>query len=169
MDRLLIKQEEQRRRFEAIVRGDADLVQLLNAARELRVPQWRIVAGCLYQTTWNVLTNKPARTGIKDYDLIYFDDSDLSWQAEDQVVKRVNARMSDLPAPVEVRNQARVHLWFKKRFGADYAPLRCADEFPSALCVHRSRLGCAPGIRRVLGHRCSIWFRRSLQHGDPAQ
>jgi len=128
MDRLPIKQEEQRRRFEAIVRGDADLVQLLNAARKLRLPQWRIVAGCLYQTTWNVLTNKPARTGIKDYDLIYFDDSDLSWQAEDQVVKRVKARMSDLPAPVEVRNQARVHLWFKKRFGADYAPLRSADE-----------------------------------------
>jgi uncharacterized protein len=29
---------------------------------------------------------------------------------------------------VEVRNQARVHLWFKQRFGADYPPLRCADE-----------------------------------------
>src|SRR5215468_2319869 len=128
MDRLLIKREEQRRRFEAIVRGDADLVRLLNAARELRLPQWRIVAGCLYQTVWNVLTNKPVRTGIKDYDLIYIDDTDLSWEAEDKVVRLVNARMSDLPAPVQVRNQARVHLWFKQRFDADYAPLRCADE-----------------------------------------
>ena len=82
----------------------------------------------MYQTVWNVLTNKPVRTGIKDYDLIYFDDTDLSWEAEDQVVRLVNARMSDLPAPVQVRNQARVHLWFKQRFGADYAPLRCADE-----------------------------------------
>ena len=121
-------QEEQRRRFEVIVRGDADLVRILYTARELNLPQWRIVAGCLYQTVWNVLTNKPARTGIKDYDLIYFDDRDLSWEAEDQVVQRVNARMRDLPAPVEVRNQARVHLWFKQRFGADYAPLRGADE-----------------------------------------
>jgi hypothetical protein len=60
------------------VRRDPDLVQSLIAARELRLPQWRIVAGCLYQTVWNVLTNKPARTGIKDYDLIYFDDTDLS-------------------------------------------------------------------------------------------
>jgi len=124
----LTPQEEQRRRFEVIVRGDADLVRILYTARELNLPQWRIVAGCLYQTVWNVLTNKPARTGIKDYDLIYFDDRDLSWEAEDQVVQRVNARMRDLPAPVEVRNQARVHLWFKPRFGADYAPLRCADE-----------------------------------------
>jgi uncharacterized protein len=86
------------------------------------------VAGCLYQTVWNVLTNKPARTGIRDYDLIYFDDCDLSWGAEDQVVQRVALRVRHLPAPVEVRNQARVHLWFKQRFGADYTALRCADE-----------------------------------------
>jgi uncharacterized protein len=122
------QQEELAHRFAKIVRGDRDLAHLLAAARELALPQWRIVAGCLYQTVWNALTNKSARTGIKDYDLIYFDDSDLSWEAEDQVVRRVGARITDLPAPVEVRNQARVHLWFKQRFGADYPALRSADE-----------------------------------------
>ena len=115
-------------RFEEIVRADPDLMRLLTAVRELQLLQWRIVAGCLYQTVWNVLTDKPARTGIKDYDLIYFDDSDLSWEAEDQVVRRVAGLLSDLPAPVETRNQARVHLWFKQRFGADYPALRSADE-----------------------------------------
>jgi uncharacterized protein len=120
--------DEQRRRFEEIVRGNPDLMFLLTAARELGLAQWRVVAGCLYQTVWNVLTNKPARTGIKDYDLIYFDDRDLSWEAEDHVVRCVGLRMRDLPAPVEVRNQARVHLWFKRRFGVEYAALRCADE-----------------------------------------
>jgi hypothetical protein len=123
-----LQPEEQCRQFEAIVRGDADLFRLLKAARELDLPQWRIVAGCLYQTVWNVLTNKPPRTGIKDYDLIYFDDTDLSWEAEDHVVRCVNECVSDLPAPVEARNQARVHLWFQQRFGANYTPLRCADE-----------------------------------------
>ena len=29
---------------------------------------------------------------------------------------------------MEARNQARVHLWFKPRFGADYPPLQSADE-----------------------------------------
>ena len=66
--------------------------------------------------------------GIRDYDLVYFDDRDLSWEAEDRVVQRVALHTRHLPAPVEVRNQARVHLWFKQRFGADYTPLRCADE-----------------------------------------
>jgi uncharacterized protein len=120
--------DRQLRRIEEIVRGDPDLFPLLTAARELGLPQWRVVAGCLYQTVWNVLTNRPARTGIRDYDLIYFDDRDLSREAEDQVEQRVALHMRHLPAPVEVRNQARVHLWFKQRFGADYAPLRCADE-----------------------------------------
>ena len=120
--------EEHRRRFEDIVRSDPDLVRLLTAARDLNLPQWRVVAGCLYQTVWNVLTNKPQGTGINDYDLIYFHDTDLSWEAEDQIVKLVSTRMSDFAAPVEVRNQARVHLWFKQRFGADYAPLGSADE-----------------------------------------
>jgi hypothetical protein len=29
---------------------------------------------------------------------------------------------------VEVRNQARVHLWFEAHFGEPYAPLSCTDE-----------------------------------------
>lgn len=43
-------------------------------------------------------------------------------------MQRVAQRMRNLSAPIDVRNQARVHLSFKQRFGADYAPLRCADE-----------------------------------------
>lgn len=120
--------DEQRRRLAEIIRNDPDLMYLLAAARELELPQWRIVGGCLYQTVWNVLTHRAARTGIKDYDLIYFDDRDLSWEAEGLVMQQVSLRMTKLPAPIDVRNQARVHLWFKDRFGADYKALQCADE-----------------------------------------
>ena len=37
------------------------------AVRSLRLPQWRLVAGCLYQTVWNGLTGRTPATGIKDY------------------------------------------------------------------------------------------------------
>jgi len=120
--------EGQRHLFEQIVRADPDLMRLLRAVRDLGLPQWRLVAGCLYQTVWNVLTGRPRRTGIKDYDLIYFDASDLSWAAEDSVIREVAAATHSLPGPVEVRNQARVHLWFEQRFGAPYPPLACADD-----------------------------------------
>jgi len=122
-------------RFEQIVRADPDLMGLLAAVRPLGLPQWRLVAGCLYQTVWNVLTGRPRRTSIKDYDLAYFDPSDLSWQAEDTVIRRVAAATRGFPGAVEIRNQARVHLWFEGRFGVAYPPLESTD---AALCRYAS-------------------------------
>ena len=120
-------EEERRFRFEEIIRSDSELMALLIRLRDLCLPQGRLVAGCLYQTVWNALTGRPRGTGIQDYDLIYFDD-DLSWNAEDAVIRRVTDATSDCVGPVQVRNQARVHLWFENRFGAPYPPLHCADE-----------------------------------------
>jgi hypothetical protein len=119
---------QHQREFEQIVRADPDLMRLLGAVRGLALPQWRLVAGCLYQTVWNVLTGRPRGTGIKDYDLIYFDASELSWAAEDSVIGKVARATRGLSGPVEVRNQARVHLWFEHRFGGPYPPLACADD-----------------------------------------
>ena len=110
------------------MRADPVLMTILEGAKELRLPDWRLVAGCLYQTVWNTLTGRPAGHGIRDYDLVYFDDSDLSYEAEDQVIRRCESFAADLPATLEVRNQARVHLWFEDRFGAAYSPLRSTDE-----------------------------------------
>jgi hypothetical protein len=120
--------EQQSRDFDAIIRSDPGLMDLLHRLRPIRLPQWRLVAGCLYQTVWNVLTNRPRRNGIKDYDLIYFDPADLSWEAEDAVIRLVATATQDCLGPVEVRNQARVHLWFETRFGCAYPQLVCADE-----------------------------------------
>ncbi|UHC16377.1 nucleotidyltransferase family protein [Methylobacterium currus] len=115
------------RRLAAIVRADPDLMRLLAAARGLALPQWRLVAGCLYQTVWNVLTGRPPGHGIRDYDLIYFDAADLSWEAEDAVLRRAAPVLAPCIGPVEIRNQARVHLWFESHFGSPYPPLPSAD------------------------------------------
>jgi len=39
----------------------------------LALPDTWIVSGCLVQTVWNVLTNRPVDHGIADYDVFYFD------------------------------------------------------------------------------------------------
>jgi len=46
-------------------------------------------------------------TGINDIDVFYFDDSDIGWDAEDRVIRAVDARFAGVPVPVQVRNQAR--------------------------------------------------------------
>jgi hypothetical protein len=114
--------------LERIVRADLDLMDLLYTAREINLPQCRVVAGCIYQSVWSVLTGRPRGTGINDYDLIYFDPGDISEGAEKAIEKAVQSRLPAFPAPIEVRNQARVHLWFEGYFGIAYPPLRSADE-----------------------------------------
>ncbi|MET3779969.1 hypothetical protein ABIC32_000599 [Brevundimonas sp. 1080] len=113
----------------AIVRADAGLMHVLTTIRALGLPDWRLVSGAVYQAVWNARTGRPAGYGVKDYDLAYFDGSDLSYEAEDVVIKRVAAAFDEpFRSQVEVRNQARVHLWFQNRFGEPYAPLHSTDE-----------------------------------------
>jgi hypothetical protein len=77
----------------------------------------------------NHLTGRPETYGIKDYDVGYFDASDISYEAEDVVIRRVAAAFEPpLRELVEVRNQARVHVWFEGKFGEAYAPLRSTAE-----------------------------------------
>jgi hypothetical protein len=115
-------------RFEQIIRSDGDLMGLLKCLRAIALPEWRLVSGCLYQTVWNVLTRRPPGTGIQDYDLIYFDGGDVSWEAEDAVITRVTAAATQCIGPLQIRNQARVHLWYEQHFGMPYASLSSADE-----------------------------------------
>ncbi|MGK3204076.1 nucleotidyltransferase family protein [Amycolatopsis sp. MEPSY49] len=109
------------------------LVEVLGRARDLGLPDWYLTAGCLVQTVWNVLTGRAAGDGIKDFDLFYFDRSDLSWAAEDRVIRA----WRDFPAEVEVRNEARVHLWYEVKFGVPCLPFASSeaaiDAFP-AVC-----------------------------------
>lgn len=108
---------EQAAALETILRADPIVWQALTLARSLDLPDWLIVSGALYNTVWNSLTGKPSGHGIKDIDLFYCDGSDLSYEAEDVIIRRAALRFERLPLPVEVRNQARVHLWYPDRFG----------------------------------------------------
>jgi hypothetical protein len=116
-------------RLEAILRASPSLMRVLETARELDLPDWLIVSGAVYQRVFNHLTGREADYGIKDYDLVYFDGADISYDAEDAVIRRV-ASAFDPPLRdlVEVRNQARVHVWFEGKFGEPYAPLSCSAE-----------------------------------------
>ncbi|HEX7758160.1 MAG TPA: nucleotidyltransferase family protein [Caulobacteraceae bacterium] len=111
-------------RLDAILRATPGLMHVMRTARALDLPDWMIFSGAIYQPVWNHLTGRDPAYGIKDYDLAYFDASDISYEAEDEVIRRVAAAFeAPLRALVEVRNQARVHVWFEAKFGEAYAPL----------------------------------------------
>ena len=106
----------------------------------LALPDAWIVAGCLAQTVWNVRT----RHGIADYDIFYFD-PDTSWQAEDAIIRELQDLFAKAGAKVEVRNQARVHLWYPQKHGLPYPALHCSTD----------------GIVRFLTKNTQVGIRRS--------
>ena len=112
-------------RLETILRAVPAVMQVLRAARDLALPDWMLVSGAVYQPVLNHLTCRSLEYGLKDFDVAYFDARDRSYEAEDAVIRRAAAAFSPLLRDrIEVRNQARVHLWFENHFGEPYAPLR---------------------------------------------
>jgi hypothetical protein len=103
-----------------------------------------LVAGCLFQTVWNHRCGRAPEHGIKDYDFFYFDDTDLSAEAEAQVQLRVENALHDLDAPVEVKNQARVHLWYEDFFGFPYPRLASAADGIDRFLVPCTCVGVRP-------------------------
>jgi hypothetical protein len=115
-------------RLTAAVLGSPDLMRVLTAVRDLELPDPLVFSGAIYQTVWNDLTARPPSYGIKDYDVGYFEQN-LSLEAEDRVIRAVAAAFeAPIRDRVEVRNQARVHLWFPSKFGAPYEPLQDTAE-----------------------------------------
>ena len=78
--------DEQLISLRAVLSRNEMLTEVINRAAMLDLPGWYVTAGCLYQTVWNVVTGRPPSGGIKDYDIVYFDSSDLSRKAEDAVI-----------------------------------------------------------------------------------
>lgn len=115
-------------RLADIVRADPGLMYVLTTVRGLGLNDWRVFSGAVYQSVWNAVTGRAAGYGIRDYDLGYFD-PDTSWDAEDAVIRRVAAAFEPpVRDMIEVRNQARVHLWFENKFGEPYGALTGTDQ-----------------------------------------
>jgi uncharacterized protein len=135
----------ERQRFLSAVLKNPAIVTILGRMPQTELADWYLTAGGVIQTVWNVVTGRDPQAGIKDYDIFYFDDSDLSYEAEDAVIQRVSALFSDLTADVEVRNEARVHLWYEQKFGAPATPFTSCedaiDHFASTTCCYGVRTG----------------------------
>jgi hypothetical protein len=112
----------------------------------LALPDAWLVSGCLVQSVWNGLTKRAVDYGIADYDVFYFD-PDTSWQAEDAVIRQVQKQLAKLGVPIEVRNQARVHLWYPQKHGLPYPALRSSAQGIDRFLTRNTQVG----IRRTLG------------------
>ena len=113
---------------------------IIDELARLALPDAWLVSGCLVQTAWNVLTDRAVDHGIADYDVFYFD-SDTSWEAEDAVIRELQARLGHLGVKVEIRNQARVHLWYPGKHGLPYPALGSSTEGIDRFLTQNTQVG----------------------------
>lgn len=116
---------------------------ILRHLPELELPDAWLVSGSLFQTVWNGMTGRPPEHGIKDYDVFYFD-PDTSWEAEDRAIVRARELYAPLGIEVELRNQARVHVWYEEKFGTSYPPLRTSTEGIDRFLAPACMVGVSP-------------------------
>lgn len=123
------------------LRADPIADAILDRVSHFGFDDWALAAGAVYQNVWNALTGRAPGYGIHDYDLIYFDSSDLSYEAENTVIERCARLFADLSAEIEVRNQARVHLWFGPKYGVERPPFCSVEQAISAYASTAHMLG----------------------------
>lgn len=108
---------------------------------ELELTDCWLAAGALFQTVWNALSGRDPQAGILDYDLNYFDSSGLSWEAEDRAITAAAAVLGGIEANIQIRNAARVHLWYEQKFGVPCPLYRqhqtCDLDLPQLQLVRR--------------------------------
>jgi uncharacterized protein len=91
-----------------IIAQDPVGMKQLRAVRTLGLPDWCIAAGFVRNRVWDHLHGITPPRPPADIDVLYYEASDLAKETEQAFEARL---ASLLPAPWQVRNQARMHLW----------------------------------------------------------
>ena len=112
---------EQNETFIKIIKQNSDLVTILDYIYELKLPNFYIAAGSVFQTIWNYYDNKPLNFGIKDIDIIYYDPINLSKESEQKLEKTIEdyLKKAGLNYELDIHNEARMHLWKKDNENKD--------------------------------------------------
>ncbi len=126
------RDEELSRQIKALqeaLRYNRPLCRVAEESEGFGLTDYYLGAGCIAQTVWNYQNGNPPMHGIDDIDFVYYD-GDLSQEAENAVADAVRTRFADCPLRIDVKNEARVHIWYRDHFGYDIAPY---DSLESAI------------------------------------
>ncbi len=116
------------KRLRTILENSSVVERILRRTPRLQMPNWYLGAGCIAQTVWNSLHGFELTRNIQDYDLAYFDSTDLSEETEEKTIRKAQSVLGDLGVTIDVKNEARVHIWYKKHFGNAIRPYRSIED-----------------------------------------
>lgn len=151
-----------------IINQDEFIIEVIEAVEQLQLNDAWVCAGLIRNKVWDVLHNTD--TEINDIDVIYFDDSDATWETEKQLERKL---MEILPTQLwSVKNQARMHLKSGfSPFKSSYDGVASFPETPTAVAIRKNGMNIeimAPyGLQDLFEMRVSptaLYFKGIARH-----
>ncbi len=121
---------EQNEKMISILKKNTYLMDVLDYIETLQLPNYYIAAGSIFQTVWNYYDQKDLNYNIKDIDVIYYDNTDLSVEKDIKYYNLINdfCKNKGYKYEIDVSNEARMHLWKKEKFNIDVEPYKCSED-----------------------------------------
>ena len=109
--------------FLNIIKQNSYLFDVIKIAGYEQTEEFYVGAGAVAQTIWNSIFGNELTYGIDDIDIVYYNKNDLSELAEDAVIKTLSQKLKHIPFHLDIKNQARAHLWYKDMFAYEILPV----------------------------------------------
>lgn len=105
--------DEQLNVLKSILNKNSELMDMLDFISKLNMPNFYIAAGSIFQTVWNYYDGNDLNFEIKDIDVIYYCNSDLTVDKDLEYYNIINeyAKSKNYSYEIDVSNEARMHLW----------------------------------------------------------
>jgi hypothetical protein len=111
-----------------IIKSNEQLIKVFDALDEVGITHYYVGAGAIVQSVWNEITDKQQNYGISDVDIVYYNADDLTEGDEERIAKRIKEKIGEFPLKIDVKNEARVHMWYKEKFGYDIEPYKSLED-----------------------------------------
>ncbi len=108
--------DKQINKLKEVILNNKNIVFILKKLQEYNLDNYYLGAGCISQTIFNYYHGYDLENNINDYDIVYFD-NDLTYEKEDKIIKEIKELCCDIKVNLDIKNQARVHLWSLKSLG----------------------------------------------------
>jgi hypothetical protein len=137
-------------RLERLILASPILAPIIRQWQAIALPDCWLVAGALAQAVWNDAFGFVPDHGVKDVDLVYFDGSDLSQDAEAEHEARIRQLFAGQGVTIDVKNEARVHLWYSRKFGTEILPYTSTSHAIATFPTTATAIGVQPAGSELL-------------------
>ncbi len=137
-------------KLERLILNSPVLDPIIRQWSRVSLPDCWLAAGAIAQTVWNDFFGHAPHYGISDIDLVYFDAADLSEDGEAKQVERIRREFSCPGLKIDVKNEARVHLWYAQKFGREIPPYISTQHAITTFPTTATAIGVQPAGAELL-------------------